>query len=184
VATILQATETPHLDGVRMLMDRYIGWHRTRHAAHRALIDRYFEPTAFAAELAALPGAFAPPRGRLLLAMTAEGPAGTVALSDLGGGTCEMKRLFVVPDAQGTGLGRALVSRLIVEAEAIGYRQMRLDTGPLQGEAHALYRALGFRPIAPYGDHDPEMRDWLLYFQRELAGAGAEARPLAQATSG
>ena len=117
-----------------------------------------------------------------LLALS--GPAGTVALRELGGGTCEMKRLFVVPDAQGTGLGRALVSRLIVEAESIGYRRMRLDTGPLQGEAHALYRSLGFRPIAPYGAHDPEMRDWLLYFQRELAGAGAEARPLAQATSG
>ena len=100
----------------------------------------------FEEELASLPGDYAPPHGRLLLA----GELGCVALRPFEGEICEMKRLYVRPAARGTGLGRALVQRVIDEACAIGYRRMRLDTLPSMIEAAAMYRAFGFREIEAY----------------------------------
>ena len=106
----------------------------------------------------------------LLLGLTDGQPSGTVALRDLGAGRAEMKRMFVTPEAQGRGLGRALAVRLIEEARAIGYRSLRLDTGPLQNEAHDLYASLGFVPIPPYGDHETDMRDFLKFMELDLHG--------------
>lgn len=165
----ITAATDADLDGVRRLMRDFVAWHHQRHAAHRALIDRYFDPAAWEAELAALPGAFAPPRGRLLVAVVDGTVAGCVALRDLGDGACEMKRMFVDPAFHGRGLGKALAEALIAEARAIGYDRMFLDTGPDQHEAQGLYRRLGFRPVAPYYDIDPEMREWLVFMERDLA---------------
>lgn len=109
----------------------------------------------FAREVAELPGAYAPPAGRLFLATEAEGlePAGCVALRPLGGDLCEMKRLYVQPAARGKRVGRHLAETVIREARLIGYARMRLDTLPFMQEATALYRALGFVEIAPYYDN-------------------------------
>lgn len=167
--TIRQAAEAADLAAVRALMRRYVGWHYHRHAEHRAMIDRYFDPAAFEAELAALPGRYAPPAGRLLLARVGAEPAGCVALRDLEGGACEMKRMFVAPEHQGRHLGLALGERFLYEAGAAGYRVARLDTGPLQYEAHRLYARLGFRLIAPYYPLDPEMAGFLLFMERPLS---------------
>ena len=151
-------------------MRRYVAWHHERHATHRAMIDRYFEPAAFEAELAGLPGAFAPPAGRLLVARCGAEVAGCVGLRDLGGGVCEMKRMFVAPEHQGHGLGVALGRRFLAEAVAAGYRAARLDTGPLQHEAHRLYARIGFRRIAPYYELDPEMAGFLIFMESEAFG--------------
>ena len=103
-------------------------------------------------ELAGLPGKYAPPPGALLIARGTDGePLGCVALRPLDdAGRCEMKRLYVSPQARGLRLGKALVDAVVTEAARIGYREMRLDTLPTMGEAIALYRKAGFQPIDPY----------------------------------
>lgn len=123
-------------------------------ADYAASLDIDLDYQGFAGELAALPGAYAPPRGLLLLARGGDGAAlGCVACRPLAEAwACEMKRLFVAPAGRGLGLGRRLVRRLIAEATALGYHEMRLDTLATMGAAQALYRAEGFAPMAPYYD--------------------------------
>lgn len=104
----------------------------------------------FEEEIARLPGEYAPPEGRLLLATWGEEPSGCVALRKIGGETCEMKRLFVREQFRGQGLGRILARAIIGEAREAGYRYMRLDTVPKLVNAIGLYRALGFKEIDSY----------------------------------
>jgi len=105
----------------------------------------------FDQELAGLPGDYAPPGGRLLLAEFQGELAGCVALHKFDGDICEMKRLYLRPKFRGKGLGRVLTEAIVAEARQIGYRRMRLDTvGPVMKDAVAMYRKLGFREIAPY----------------------------------
>lgn len=105
----------------------------------------------FEQELADLPGDYAPPRGRLLLAREDDQLLGCIALRPVGPTACEMKRLFVRPEFRTRRLGRVLVEAIIEEARKIGYTHMRLDTMPgRMDRAIALYRALGFVEIPPY----------------------------------
>ena len=105
----------------------------------------------FEQELAGLPGHYAPPGGRLLLAEYDGQLAGCVALHKWEDGVCEMKRLYLRPSFRGKGLGRAMAETIVVEARSIGYQRMRLDTiEPLMKDAVEMYRKLGFREIAPY----------------------------------
>jgi putative acetyltransferase len=106
---------------------------------------------SFDQEIASLPGGYAPPDGRLLLAEYRGQLAGCVALHKLDPEVCEMKRLYLRPQLRGRGVGRALAEAVIAEARVIGYRKMRLDTvEPVMPNAVALYRRLGFREIDPY----------------------------------
>ena len=108
----------------------------------------------FDRELAELPGDYAPPRGALLVARVEGEAIGCVALRPLTDDTCEMKRLFVLPAARGTGLGRRLAVAIVTEARRLGYVRMRLDTTPGMETAQALYEELGFTETAPY-THNP-----------------------------
>jgi ribosomal protein S18 acetylase RimI-like enzyme len=119
----------------------------------------------FEAELDSLPGDYEPPSGRLLIAWRGKDAVGCVALRDLGDGDCEMKRLWVEPAAQGSGLGRRLVVRLLEEARSIGYRRVRLDTMPVMRAAQSLYESLGFEDSEP---HRPPPQDDLRFMALEL----------------
>jgi ribosomal protein S18 acetylase RimI-like enzyme len=114
-------------------------------------VDLCFQ--GFDAELAALPGRYSRPSGRLLLAVEGAGVVGVVGLRSLSEADCEMKRLYVRPAGRGLGLGRLLTARLIDEARLAGYQRMLLDTLPAMAEAQALYRAMGFIEIQPYYDN-------------------------------
>lgn len=136
---VVTAHQQPRLDVARDLFVEY--------AAHIG-IDLCLE--GFEAELTALPGAYAPPRGRLLLALDDNQPAGCVALRPAGDDACEMKRLFVRPALIGQGVGRRLAETVIDAARTVGYQRMRLHTLPSMTTAVALYRSLGFREVSPY----------------------------------
>lgn len=104
----------------------------------------------FDSELAELPGRYAPPEGRLLLAWVEGELAGCAALRPLLPMMAEMKRLYVRPRFRGVALGRSLAEAIIAEARSIGYRSIRLDTLPSMAAARRLYQSLGFREIEPY----------------------------------
>lgn len=136
---IVPAQEPPLVDDVRALFEEY---------AASLPFDLGFQ--GFEAELAGLPGDYAPPRGCLLVARSGGRSVGCVALRPLDGDAAEMKRLWVTPGARGGGVGRELVLRLVDEARSIGYARIRLDTTPGMEAAQTLYRSLGFTAIEPY----------------------------------
>lgn len=120
----------------------------------------------FAAELAGLPAPYTPPRGCLLLAEQSGIATGAAALKPLAAGIAEVKRLYVVPQGRGLGLGKALLERLISEARCRGYDRLRLDSHRASmGPAIALYRRLGFAEIPPYG---PDLDGQLAFFEKML----------------
>ncbi|MEP6801233.1 MAG: GNAT family N-acetyltransferase [Acidobacteriota bacterium] len=108
----------------------------------------------FPEEVAGLPGAYAPPSGRLFLAREKGIACGCIALQPIDAQTCEMKRLFVRPSCRNSGVGGVLVSRLLDEARGIGYRTICLDTLPSMTRAAAMYERLGFKEIPAYR-HNP-----------------------------
>jgi ribosomal protein S18 acetylase RimI-like enzyme len=104
----------------------------------------------FDTEMKSLPGKYAPPKGRVLLAWSNSHPVGCVGLRPIDDTRCEMKRLYVRPEMRSLQLGRRLTEDICNEARSIGYRQICLDTLPTMTSAIRLYTALGFQPIAPY----------------------------------
>jgi ribosomal protein S18 acetylase RimI-like enzyme len=135
--------------------------------AYAALLPFSLDFQGFDAELAGLPAPYTSPSGCLLLAKQGGATIGIVGLKPLMPGIAEIKRLYVVPEARGTGLGRTLAERALAEAKAKGYERVRLDTHrPSMGAAIALYRALGFVEITPYG---PNPDGQFAFFEKRLS---------------
>ena len=140
---ILQAETPEQINNARELIMEYAAW---------VEFNLCFQ--GFEEEMRTLPGKYAPPEGRLLLAFWDGQPAGVIALrplTDEDRGLCEMKRLYVRPEFRGHGIGRILAERVIAAASQMGYRRMRLDSisGKME-RAITMYRELGFRETEPY----------------------------------
>jgi ribosomal protein S18 acetylase RimI-like enzyme len=136
---IIEATTTQHIEAARELFQEYA-----------ASLDFELCFQNFEAELTDLPGAYAPPRGCLLLALKGESVAGCVALRPLAPGICEMKRLYVREAWRGHGVGLALCKAIVQRGQALGYNSMCLDTVATMQSAISLYEGLGFREIEAY----------------------------------
>ena len=132
-------------------------------SAVRALFEEYWHSFGFTPcfqnfdlELASLPGKYAPPQGRLALAVVGGEPAGCVALRRIDSTRCEAKRLYVRPQFRGQGLGRALLQWVIAEARSAGYTEMFGDTMPVMERAIAMYEQVGFERTGPYANEATE----------------------------
>lgn len=143
---LIHAQSSQEVSRARELFEEYAAW------IGFSLCFQNFDK-----ELAGLPGDYAPPGGRLLLAAENDETVGCVALRKIGAGVCEMKRLYVRPKFRGKGLGRKLAETIIEAAREIGYHRMRLDTVPgKMDQAIVMYRSLGFKNIEPYYDNPVE----------------------------
>ena len=132
----------------------------------------YLARQDYSHELSHLEEKYGRPYGRLYLLRCDSIPAGTVALRRIDGSRCELKRLYVHPDFRGHGYARRLVETVLADADAIGYRQVLLDTFPFLTGAITLYRNLGFRDVPSYnGSPMPE----LIYMALELPASGQAA---------
>ena len=137
---LIQAQSPEEIASARELFEEYASW------VEISLCFQNFDK-----EVAELPGAYAPPSGRLFLASDGQQVMGCVALRKIGDGVGEMKRLYVRPEFRGRGLGRTLTKKLIAEARQIGYARLRLDTLPgKMDQAIAMYGSFGFQKIPPY----------------------------------
>ncbi|KAL4788548.1 acyl-CoA N-acyltransferase [Aspergillus varians] len=142
---IISAQTAEHITAAKSLFTAYVEWLN---------IDLGYQN--FQSELDSLPGKYGAPHGELLLAYRTDNtPLGCVAVRPLGdqgyGQSCEMKRLYVSPEARGLGLGKALVAAIVQRAKGLGYKEMRLDTLPsmMPGAIH-LYTRAGFVETHPY----------------------------------
>jgi ribosomal protein S18 acetylase RimI-like enzyme len=157
-------------------------------ASARELFGEYAESIGvdleyqgFSSELAGLPAPYAPPSGDLLLARADDELVGCVAFRALDRSTAEMKRLYVRPSGRGMGLGGRLVEATLSAARQAGYDELRLDTLANMEAAQALYRAMGFVEIPPYGGaHRPGTRFFALSLVADACadadgGAGVRA---------
>ena len=140
---IEQASAPAEIEQARELFLEYAAWLK---------VDLCFQ--GFDKELTSLPGQYAPPGGRLLLAYADDALAGCIALRPFAPGVGEVKRLYVRPAFRGRGIAKQLTAQLLAAARAIGYASLRLDTLEFMHEAAKLYRSLGFVETAPYY-HNP-----------------------------
>lgn len=157
---IAPAASAADVEAVRALFREYAAW---------LGVDLCFQN--FAAELASLPGGYAPPDGCLLLARADGAAAGCAALRRFDARSAEMKRLYVRDAFRGAGLGARLAQEVLAAARRAGYARVLLDTLPQMAAAQHLYRALGFRAIPPYYENPIP---GAMYLALDLAPAGAE----------
>jgi GNAT superfamily N-acetyltransferase len=131
-------------------------------------VSKYFSPERWGRVVATLFETHAPPDGEILLARVDGHAVGCGMIQSLEPQICEMKRLFVTPEAQGHGIGRRLCERLMHIGAERGYRTMRLDAGKAQEVARALYKRTGFRERTPYHDYPPDLLPYLIFMEADL----------------
>jgi GNAT superfamily N-acetyltransferase len=165
--TISQVNSEAEIVAVRELMREYATWAFT-------IVPGSNETPAwdgFDAELTALPGVYAPPAGRLLLAMQDGQPAGCVCLKGHDATTSELKRLYVRPSFRGQNIGQQLVKMLVEEAGQSGYRRIVLDSHISMKKAHAIYQEVGFRLVSAPNDFPEDLKPFVVFMECDLSVA-------------
>ena len=137
----ISPAEAGDIPEVRVMLKEYVDW---------IGLDLAFQEID--AELDGLPGDYAPPLGALLVASDGGLLVGMIGLRPIDDRICEMKRLFVRPEARGRGLARQLIDSILAQARRLKYQEIRLDTLPMMGDAQNLYVAMGFADIEAYYD--------------------------------
>jgi carbonic anhydrase len=163
---ISQADMPVAIRHVQSLFREYTDWSFTL-TAGLAAVPPTFE--GFQEELASLPGIYALPRGRLLLATVDGRPAGCIALKPHDGETAELKRLYVRPAFRGRAIGQRLVATLIAEARTTGYRRIVLDSHEAMTNAHEIYRQAGFRTVEAPADFPEVLKPIVVFMELDLA---------------
>jgi GNAT superfamily N-acetyltransferase len=163
--TISQVHSETEIAAVRELMREYAAW------AFTIVPGSDTAPTwaGFDAELATLPGVYAPPAGRLLFAMQDGQPAGCVCLKRHDAATSELKRLYVRPTFRGQNIGQQLVKMLIEEARQSGYQRIVLDSHISMKKAHAIYQELGFRLVSAPDDFPEDLKPIVVFMECDLS---------------
>ncbi len=169
--TIREAAAPLEVAAFGGLISEYVAWCRERYRDDPWLVEMAFSHQGLDAELLSLTDLYGPPNGRMLIAEDAHEILGGVAYKRVDKDTCEMKRLFVRSTANGCGLGRKLCEALMQVGVRDGFKTMRLDTTRDMVEAIGLYRAFGFRDVAPFVEYPERMRPMMLFMSRDLAAA-------------
>jgi len=164
MVTISQVTSPQQAQAVQDLLQEYISY------ISRLTLECSHAPTfqGLDEELASLPGPYAPPTGRLLLATHDGQPAGCIALKCHDADTGELKRLYVRPEFRGKHIGRSLVNTLIAEAKDAGYRRLVLDSHISMTTAHATYMNAGFRKVETPSDFPEDLKPIVVFMEMTL----------------
>lgn len=161
---ITQAAAPAQLECVRGLLREYTDWvFSITEAARDAPTFQGFEQ-----ELAALPGPYSPPGGRLLLATLDGEVAGSIALKRIDEERGELKRLYVRPACRGNSIGLRLVKAIIEEARSCGYQRLILDSHISMKNAHDIYRQAGFQDVPPPAGFPEIYRPVVVFMELDL----------------
>jgi GNAT superfamily N-acetyltransferase len=165
---IIVALSAAQLQQVRELSRGYVAWLVELDRSLGVYDPDVIRAYGYESGEARLPGEYGAPDGCLLLAVVDSRPAGCIALRNFNESTCEMRMLFVHPEFQGLGVGRALVGGLLDEGRKLGYSSMCLETSRHMVRAHRLYASLGFREVGQYHDRQDSLKDIDIFMERRL----------------
>ena len=167
MTTVREAQLAHDVDAVKQLWLDYLTWGnnemQARHGVHP------HDPQIAVENDMAHISKFLPPTGYLLLAFQGDVPCGIGCMQKIGPETCEIKRMYVAPDARRGGVGRAILDALVARAQSAGYKKIRLDSPEFMTAAHSLYRSCGFREIEAYPESEipAEFRKYLVFMERD-----------------
>lgn len=164
---ITEAESTDDLSGLPEMMREYLEWDIAQLNAASGIV---LDPEDYIANTLAEMDLYFPPRGRLLLAHSAGDLVGMAFLKPVRDGACEIKRMYVRPEARGNRLGAKMLSRLLEVAREGRYRTALLDSAVYMKSAHALYREMGFRETSyyPEGETDEKLAPYMVYMKLDL----------------
>lgn len=165
--------QTEMADSARLMIG-LVHSNKERYSDERQMLDEYYVGSWFFEKTPVVPALYKPPNGDVLVAYLNGIPAGTVAICRMDDGYCELKSMFVPPEHRGKGIAAALCDEVLIVAQKLGYRCVRLTTGEKQPEAQALYRKLGFKVVTPWDANPPA---GFSYFEKTLASKNAASQP-------